>query len=62
MQDASMSNGTAIHLRLQGALFESLENWRRSQAKIPSRSEALRSLLQLALMTGGAVTTASCSH
>jgi hypothetical protein len=59
MQDADASDGTAIHLRLRGALFEGLENWRRSQAKIPSRSEALRSLLQQALTTTGSVAVAS---
>lgn len=41
--------GTAVQVRLQGPLYAALENWRRSRAKIPARSEALRQLLELAL-------------
>jgi hypothetical protein len=46
------ADGTAVQLRL-GPLFDQLENWRRAQAKIPSRSTAVRQLLaqQLALET-----------
>lgn len=43
----------AVQVRLDGPLFEQLENWRRSQAKIPPRSDALRILLQRALATAG---------
>jgi len=39
----------AIQVRVCGPLFEQLENWRRSQAKIPSRSEALRQLIERGL-------------
>jgi metal-responsive CopG/Arc/MetJ family transcriptional regulator len=39
----------AVQVRLQGSLYERLENWRRSRPKIPARSEALRQLLERAL-------------
>jgi hypothetical protein len=38
----------AVQLRL-GPLFELVENWRRSQPKIPPRSEAIRELVRRAL-------------
>jgi hypothetical protein len=41
--------GSAVQVRISGPLFERLENWRRSQVKIPARSEALRSLIEQAL-------------
>jgi hypothetical protein len=41
--------GAAVQVRLQGPLFTSLENWRRSQPKILPRSEALRILIERAL-------------
>jgi hypothetical protein len=41
--------GAAIQVRLSGQLFRRLENWRRAQAKIPPRSEALRALIEQAL-------------
>jgi hypothetical protein len=59
MQDASTPNGNAIHVRLRGSLFERLENWRRSQSKIPSRSDALRLLIERALTKSGTTTAAS---
>jgi hypothetical protein len=36
-------------VRLEGPLFRAFEDWRRSQPKIPARSEALRMLIQRAL-------------
>jgi hypothetical protein len=39
---------TPVQFRL-GPLFQDVENWRRSQPKIPSRSEAIRELIRLAL-------------
>jgi hypothetical protein len=52
MQDSSASSNrrqnAAVQLRL-GSLFESVEDWRRSQPKIPPRSEAIRELVRLAL-------------
>jgi hypothetical protein len=38
-----------VRLPLKGAIFEGLEDWRRRQAKIPSRNEAIRLLLRRAL-------------
>jgi hypothetical protein len=39
----------AIQVRIEGQLFKDLENWRRSQDKIPPRSQALRLLIEQAL-------------
>jgi hypothetical protein len=44
----------AVRLRLQGATFTSLEDWRRAQARIPSRSDAVRQLLEQALRDSSA--------
>jgi hypothetical protein len=43
------TNKCAIQVRLTGPLHERLENWRRSQPKIPARADALRRLLDRAL-------------
>jgi hypothetical protein len=43
------SAAAAVQLRLSGDTFISLENWRRSQPKIPARSEAVRRLVEIAL-------------
>jgi hypothetical protein len=40
---------TAIHTRVTGELRERFENWRRQQAEIPPRSEAIRQLIEKAL-------------
>ena len=45
--------GAAVQVRLYGPVFISLENWRRSQPKIPARSEALRMLVERALADVG---------
>jgi hypothetical protein len=47
MQDDNQQNA-AVQLRL-GSLFDLVENWRRSQAKIPPRSEAIRELVRRAI-------------
>jgi len=39
----------AVRLQLEGEMLERVEEWRRSQPKIPSRSEAVRTLLECAL-------------
>jgi hypothetical protein len=39
----------AVRLPLKGQLFALVEDWRRSQPKIPSRNEAVRLLLRRAL-------------
>jgi hypothetical protein len=44
-----VESGAAVQLRLKGNTFVLIENWRRSQPKIPSRSEAVRQLLERAL-------------
>jgi hypothetical protein len=50
MQDDHLAQPTAaVRLRLEGPIFALVENWRRSHEKIPSRSEALRLLIELAL-------------
>ena len=38
-----------IRLPLEGPIFAVVEDWRRSQPKIPSRNEAVRLLLRRAL-------------
>jgi hypothetical protein len=52
MQKSSASSNrrqnAAVQLRL-GPLFQQVEDWRRSQPKIPPRSEAIRELVRLAL-------------
>jgi hypothetical protein len=52
MQDPATESKGAVLLRLRGPLFEQLENWRREQRKIPSRSEAVRLLIEGSLMSG----------
>jgi hypothetical protein len=50
MQDyTSVQPTAAVRLELEGPIFAMLEDWRRAQSKIPSRSEAVRLLLALAL-------------
>jgi hypothetical protein len=49
MYDNNPEFAAAVQVRLSGATFTSLENWRRSQQKIPARSEALRILVERAL-------------
>jgi len=38
-----------VRLPLEGPIFTLVEDWRRSQPKIPSRNEAIRLLLRRAL-------------
>jgi hypothetical protein len=47
----SIQPTAAVRLELEGPIFVMLEDWRRAQSKIPSRSEAVRRLLELALST-----------
>lgn len=51
MHDAANELHAAVQLRLKHGTFALIENWRRSQAKIPSRSEAIRQLVERALAT-----------
>jgi Arc/MetJ-type ribon-helix-helix transcriptional regulator len=43
------TENAAVQVRLSGPEFDSLENWRRAQGKIPPRSDAIRELLKRAL-------------
>jgi metal-responsive CopG/Arc/MetJ family transcriptional regulator len=43
------NSSAAVRIDLEDQLFTKVENWRRSQQKIPSRSEAVRLLLAQAL-------------
>ena len=56
MLDPPEENCCAIHVRLRGPLYDQLENWRRAQPKIPTRSDALRLLIERALATAEAAT------
>jgi hypothetical protein len=47
--NGSVQPTAAVRIELEGPTFEQVEEWRRSQSKIPSRSEAVRRLLVLAL-------------
>ena len=50
MRDPCKENSAgAVFVRLGGELYDRLEEFRRRQAKIPHRSEALRSLIERAL-------------
>ena len=40
------TKNAAVQVRLTGAEFDSLENWRRAQEKIPPRSEAIREAIR----------------
>jgi hypothetical protein len=42
-------DAAAVRLALEGPDFALVEDWRRSQPKIPSRNEAIRLLLRRAL-------------
>jgi hypothetical protein len=39
----------AVQVRLRGSLYTALNNWRRSQSKIPSQSQAVWQLIERAL-------------
>jgi hypothetical protein len=39
----------AVQVRFQDGLFAAIEDWRRQQAVIPSRPQAIRELIQSAL-------------
>jgi len=49
MDNANADTRSAVQVRLEGPLYQALENWRRSRPKIPSRAVALRELLELGL-------------
>jgi hypothetical protein len=45
----SVPPSAAVRLQLEGQIFEQVEDWRRSQPKIPSRSKAVCLLIERAL-------------
>jgi hypothetical protein len=45
----SIRQKAGVRLNLEGPLFVQIEDWRRSQFKIPSRSRAILHLLKRAL-------------
>ena len=46
---SQVSADPIAHVRLAGPLLERVENWRRCQARIPSRCRAVEYLIELAL-------------
>jgi hypothetical protein len=44
---------TTIQMRVSAAYLKSVDEWRRQQPDLPSRSEAIRRLTAIALETGG---------
>jgi hypothetical protein len=51
LNKASVRTRGAVRLDLDGPILAGVEDWRRSQPEIPSRSEAVRLLLALGLRT-----------
>jgi hypothetical protein len=49
MRDSDTERCADVRLQLEGPIFVGIENWRREQPKIPSRSEAIRQLVIRAL-------------
>jgi hypothetical protein len=47
--DGLLEPSAAVRFQLQGETFAQIEDWRRSQPKIPSRPAAIRELLKRAL-------------
>jgi hypothetical protein len=47
--NSTPSLGADVRLKLNGPIFLAIENWRRSQERIPCRSEAVRQLVEQAL-------------
>ena len=45
--------GEPVMVRLQPELASPLDDWRRKQADLPSRAEAIRRLVELGLAKGG---------
>jgi hypothetical protein len=52
IKSSHSQHGTPVQVRLQKSLFDALESWRRKQKTIPSRPEAIRSLLSRLLAEG----------
>ena len=48
-QGRAAATGTPVLVRLQPPGIEAVDNWRRKQADIPGRPEAIRRLVELGL-------------
>jgi hypothetical protein len=48
-ETGSVQQSAAVRLQLEGQIFALVEDWRRSQPKIPSRSKAVCLLIERAL-------------
>ena len=44
-----MSDSEAVNVRMERRLLISLDNWRRTENDLPTRPEAVRRLMELAL-------------
>ena len=50
MQDRAVGYGPAVRVRMQSDLWFAIESFRRNEPDIPTRPEAVRRLLQRALI------------
>ena len=41
-----------VQLRMSSRMFEAIDDWRRKQDDLPSRSEAIRRLVEIAMVKG----------
>ena len=57
--DPNPESGAAVQVRLTGREFVTLENWRRSQKKIPPRSEVIREAIRRFVFEQDEVTRAT---
>jgi hypothetical protein len=48
------TTGTLVGTRFQAGLLDAIDSWRKDQADLPTRPEAVRRLVELG-MTGGAI-------
>ena len=56
------TENAAVQVRLSGEEFDSLENWRRAQEKIPPRSEAIREAIRRLVRGADDTPVISTSH
>jgi Arc/MetJ-type ribon-helix-helix transcriptional regulator len=56
------TENAAVQVRLSGAEFDSLENWRRAQGKIPPRSEAIREAIRRLVRSADDAPTVPASY
>jgi hypothetical protein len=55
-------DAAVVRLPLEGPIFALVEDWRRSQPKIPSRNEAIRLLIKRALERSSDKSEAACTE